>query len=90
MKGNDVRGCQKVQKFPAEFGSILAFFLNTRFYFIFDSRACNGGGDLQTQIWNTCALTVDWNNKLYTRFVRYLRAQMSVGAVLWTQASHWG
>ena len=39
-----MRGCQKVQKFPAEFGSILAFFLNTRFYFIFDSRACNGGG----------------------------------------------
>ena len=39
-----MRGCQKVQKFPDEFGSILAFFLNTRFYFIFDSRACNGGG----------------------------------------------
>ena len=29
--------------------------------------------------------TVDWKNKLHSRLVLYLRAQMSVGAVLWTQ-----
>ena len=30
--------------------------------------------------------TVDGKNNVYTRFMRYLRAQMAVGAVLWTQA----
>ena len=31
--------------------------------------------------------TVDWKNKLYTCMILYLRAQMAVGAVLWTPAS---
>ena len=30
--------------------------------------------------------TVEGENNVYTRFMRYLRAQMAVGAVLWTQA----